>query len=97
MFFNIASQLKTNFGYLKNTDADCGEGFVRVDDVCLNISSLTTTKENIPTLCASIGAIPMITQSASMAFQIQVSKQHEVHMHLHFRSFLFHLGIFTGI
>ena len=79
--------MKTNFDYLKNTDADCGEGFVRVYDVCLSFSSLTTTKENIPPLCSAIGAIPMITQSASMAFQIKVLKLHEVNVRLlHFYS-----------
>ena len=54
------------------SDADCGRGFVRIDDMCLNVSYAAVPKAKIEENCDKIGGKPMITRSASIFFQIRV-------------------------
>ena len=64
-------------------DSDCGRGFVRFDDVCLNISYTSVPKSDIQAKCSEIGASPLITKSSSLYFQM---KNHFIHKGIRFSS-----------
>ena len=55
------------------TDLDCGRGFVRIEDVCLNVSYASTTKDQIAEKCSEINATPLVTKSNALYFQMKVS------------------------
>ena len=55
-------------------DGDCGRGFSRIKDVCVNVSVTTAAKDDIPAKCGEIGINiePLVTTSASLLFQLRV-------------------------
>ena len=57
--------------YCDNWNSDCGRGFVRFDDVCLNISYSSVPKSDVQAKCTEIGASPLITKSSSLYFQMK--------------------------
>ena len=57
--------------YCDNWNSDCGRGFVRFDDVCLNISYSSVPKSDVQAQCTEIGASPLITKSSSLYFQMK--------------------------
>ena len=57
--------------YCNNWNSDCGRGFVRFDDVCLNISYSSVPKSDVQAKCTEIGASPLITKSSSLYFQMK--------------------------
>ena len=53
------------------SDADCGKGFKRIEDQCLNISYSMARKNDIQDHCSSINAKPLLMKSASMFHQLK--------------------------
>ena len=54
-------------------DSNCGRGFARIEDTCLNISHTLATQDEIADKCSEIGATPLITRSDAHYFQMKVS------------------------
>ena len=54
-------------------DSNCGRGFARIEDTCLNISHTLATQDEIAEKCSGIGATPLVTKSDAHYFQIKVS------------------------
>jgi hypothetical protein len=44
-----------------------------VEDVCMNVSYASVSKDKLSEECLKIGATPMITKSNAVYFQIKVS------------------------
>ena len=38
-----------------NIDGDCGRGFSRIKDLCVNVSITTVAKDDIPAKCGELG------------------------------------------
>ena len=58
--------------YCKNSwDADCGRGFKKIESACVNISSEAVASTEVTSKCAEIGAVPLITDSSAMFYQLK--------------------------
>ena len=62
-----------NIKQIKFLDSNCGRGFARIEDTCLNISHTLATQDEIAEKCSEIGATPLVTKSDAHYFQIKVS------------------------
>ena len=62
-----------------NVDADCGLGFTRLADICVNVSLSTAAPADVPKRCLDIQAGSINTTTEELVFLIQV-----------FPSYLFH-------
>ena len=62
------------FHYLSFADGDCGRGFTRINDVCVNVSLTTSAKNEIDEKCSSMGenVKPLTTKSDSFFVQLKV-------------------------
>ena len=60
--------------FILNIDGDCGRGFSRINDLCVNVSITTAAKDDILAKCGEIGTNiePLVTTSASFLFQLRV-------------------------
>ena len=56
-------------------DGDCGRGFTKIKEMCVNVSYETAAQTDIATKCSELGAnvSPLVTTSASFLFQLRVS------------------------
>ena len=63
------------FHFWSFTDGDCGRGFTRINDVCVNVSSATSAKNEIDEKCSLMGenVKPLIIRSDSFFVQLKVS------------------------
>ena len=66
---------KSKFNFWSFTDGDCGRGFTRINDVCVNVSLTTSAKNEIDEKCSSMGehVKPLIIKSDSFFVQLKVS------------------------
>ena len=53
-------------------DADCGRGFTRVENLCVNISMDTSDVDSIPSKCQAIGAGLLNQTTSGILFLLQV-------------------------
>ena len=52
-----------------SSDADCGKGYRRIENLCLNISYAPAAETDIVSKCAEINASPFVTQSSAVYLQ----------------------------
>jgi hypothetical protein len=55
------------------SDADCGRGFSRIGDLCVNISTAVAASTDVAKKCLEIGSGIINSTNAGSLFQIQVS------------------------
>lgn len=69
-----SSSFRHNYSFIEITDGDCGRGFSRINDMCVNVSITTASKDDITAKCSEMGANiePLVTKSASFLFQLRV-------------------------
>ena len=71
-----SNPLRSNgkFHFCSFTDGDCGRGFTRINDVCVNVSMATSGKNEINEKCSSMGenVKPLMTKSDSFFVQLKV-------------------------
>ena len=79
----MARQNFTNYDLYNLVSGDCGRGFSRIEDVCVNVSiaeeadgglipKASLTDAECQKICAT--CTPLITKSASFFFQLRVRK-----------------------
>ena len=56
-------------------DGDCGRGFNRIEDMCVNVSVISAAQTDIGSKCSDVGAnvVPLVTKSAAFFYQLRVS------------------------
>ena len=56
-------------------DGDCGRGFTKINELCVNVSYEAAAQTDIATKCSELGTnvSPLVTTSASFLFQLRVS------------------------
>ena len=52
-------------------DADCGRGFTRIENTCVNVSLDAIPKADIETRCTELGTTPLITTSSALYYQLK--------------------------
>ena len=53
-------------------DADCGKYFKKIEGKCVNISMEEVASTDIATKCAEINAVPLVTSSNGIFYQLKV-------------------------
>ena len=56
----------------KIIDADCGKYFKKIEGKCVNISMEEVASTDIATKCAEINAVPLVTSSNGIFYQLKV-------------------------
>jgi hypothetical protein len=64
---------KNNFSILFFSDADCGRGFTRLENFCVNISNVSGSAEKMLKNCVVIGATYLQSTTKDLLLLIRVN------------------------